>query len=215
MIFLPVFDNFLISHFIEVSLAVYLLAYLSYAVAYNGAFEFSFPPLLKSTLSFSVFILIISFVSLVTISAVCEFDGAKNPSNSMLLIIVFRCLVLLSSIGILLITRTYADTQRIIKYEYDMLIMFSILSLLILSSSDDFLMLYLAIELQSLCFYVLATFKRNSVFSTEAGLKYFILGAFSSGLLLFGFVLSYVTFGTTSFETLAKLTIGANGYLAF
>lgn len=133
----------------------------------------------------------------------------------MLLIIVFRCLVLLSSIGILLITRTYADTQRIIKYEYDMLIMFSILSLLILSSSDDFLMLYLAIELQSLCFYVLATFKRHSVFSTEAGLKYFILGAFSSGLLLFGFVLSYVTFGTTSFETLAKLTIGANGYLAF
>jgi NADH:ubiquinone oxidoreductase subunit 2 (subunit N) len=92
---------------------------------------------------------------------------------------------------------------------------FSILSLIILGCSDDFLVIYLAIELQSLCFYVLATFQRNSEFSTEAGLKYFVLGAFSSGLLLFGFTLIYITFGTTSFEALAKLVSSSNNVIAF
>ena len=67
-------------------------------------------------------------------------------------------------------------------------------------SSYDFLTMYLAIELQSLCLYILATFKRNTQYSTEAGLKYFILGAFSSGILLFGFSMIYGFTGLTNFH---------------
>jgi len=73
-------------------------------------------------------------------------------------------------------------------------------------SSYDFISMYLTIEMQSLCFYVLACSKRNSEFSTEAGLKYFILGAFSSGILLFGASLIYGFSGITNFEELTKLS---------
>jgi NADH-quinone oxidoreductase subunit N len=78
------------------------------------------------------------------------------------------------------------------------------LALLLLNFCTDFLSFYIAIELQSLSFYVLATFNKQSEFCCEAGLKYFILGAFSSGLLLFGFVLFYLTFGSICFETIAQ-----------
>lgn len=79
--------------------------------------------------------------------------------------------------------------------------------MLLLVSSIDFISMYLTIELQSLCFYVIASFKRNSEFSTEAGIKYFILGAFSSGLLLFGFSLIYGFTGTTNILQLSNIFI--------
>ena len=86
------------------------------------------------------------------------------------------------SIFCLLMMQPYILNQKINNFEYFLLILFAVLGLFLLCSSNDFLTAYLAIELQSLCFYVLATFQRNSEFSTEAGLKYFVLGAFSSGL---------------------------------
>lgn len=67
--------------------------------------------------------------------------------------------------------------------------------------------MYLAIELQSLSFYVLAAFQRNNEFSTEAGLKYFVLGALSSGLLLFGESIIYGFTGITNFEELTKFCL--------
>jgi proton-translocating NADH-quinone oxidoreductase chain N len=84
----------------------------------------------------------------------------------------------------------------------------SVLSMALMLSSYDFISMYLAIELQSLSFYVLAASKRDSEFSTEAGLKYFVLGAFSSGILLFGFSLVYGFTGLTNLEELAKLFSG-------
>jgi proton-translocating NADH-quinone oxidoreductase chain N len=75
-------------------------------------------------------------------------------------------------------------------------------------SAYDLIAMYSAIELQSLCFYVIAASKRNSEFSTEAGLKYFILGAFSSGILLFGCSMIYGFTGVTNFEELAKIFTG-------
>merc|ERR1711907_628030 len=73
----------------------------------------------------------------------------------------------------------------------------------------DLLTMYLGIEMSSLCLYALAAFTRKSAFSTEAGLKYFILGAFASGILLFGMSLIYGLTGTTNYEDLAKILIGA------
>jgi NADH:ubiquinone oxidoreductase subunit 2 (subunit N) len=66
-------------------------------------------------------------------------------------------------------------------------------------------MIYLSIEMQSLCFYLLVTFRTHSKFATEAGVKYFILGAFASGILLFGISLIYGFTGTTNFSTLQLL----------
>jgi NADH:ubiquinone oxidoreductase subunit 2 (subunit N) len=76
--------------------------------------------------------------------------------------------------------------------------------MLLVISSYDLISLYLAIELQSLSFYVITAFQRNNEFSIEAGLKYFILGALSSGFLLFGESLIYGFTGITNFEELAK-----------
>ena len=95
--------------------------------------------------------------------------------------------------------------ERINSFEVLVLILCASASMLFLASASDLICVYLAVELQSLCFYVLAGLKRNSEFSTEAGLKYFLLGAFSSGILLFGCSLLYCFTGTTSFFEYAHL----------
>lgn len=114
------------------------------------------------------------------------------------------------------ISFNYLSNEFIINYEYFLLLSLSLLGILTITQSNDLITLYIAIELQSLAFYVLAAFKIYSNFSTEAGLKYFILGAFSSGLLLFGSSLIYGFTGTTNFTDLQLLftdqTISINVY---
>jgi len=116
-----------------------------------------------------------------------------------------KMIILLSSIACLIISQNYVVNNRINSFEYYLIILLSILGLLLLVTSYDLLSVYLALELQSLSFYILASFKRNSTFSTEAGLKYFILGAFASGIILFGISLIYGFTGSTNFECLSKL----------
>lgn len=106
---------------------------------------------------------------------------------------------------ILLQSRPYQMEQGQFAYEYSICVGFSIQGMSQLTSAYDFQSLYLCLEQQALSFYVLAAFKRGSAFSTEAGQKYFIQGALSSGLLLFGISLIYFNFGTTSFEDLSLL----------
>ena len=87
--------------------------------------------------------------------------------------------LLLSTGGCLAVSLQYVKKEGIHAYEYSILLLFALAGMMALVSSYDLITMYLAIELQSLSLYVLAAFKRNSAFSTEAGLKYFILGAFS------------------------------------
>lgn len=101
-------------------------------------------------------------------------------------------------------SKAYLRAQGIFAFEYPLIILLTTLAMGILLGSHNFLSLYLALEIQSLGLYVLAAFKRGSAFSTEAGLKYFILGAFSSGLLLFGISLIYGSTGTVNFEDLGR-----------
>jgi NADH:ubiquinone oxidoreductase subunit 2 (subunit N) len=124
-------------------------------------------------------------------------------------------LFLLIACCISFVSRDFLTAQLITKFEYDLLFLFVVFSGLCLCFTDDFLIMYLAIELQSLAFYVMASFKKSSSYSVESGLKYFVLGAFSSGLLLFGFTLVYVTFGSTLFEAIGKLSSSTDGLLAF
>ena len=117
----------------------------------------------------------------------------------------FKAVVLLGALSSLLISVDHLERESVNGFEFPLLLLLSTCSMLFLISAADFVSMYLAIELQSLCFYVLAAFKRDSEFSTEAGLKYFILGVFSSGLLLFGCSLVYGFTGTVEFSELSKI----------
>tara|TARA_B110000967_G_scaffold188319_1_gene210986 strand:- start:1640 stop:3118 length:1479 start_codon:yes stop_codon:yes gene_type:complete len=120
-------------------------------------------------------------------------------------------LVLLStSIVGILITENYSKHQKMTSFEYTIIFLLSLEGLLLLCSSCDLISVYLAIELQSLAFYVLAGYKKNSTFSTESGIKYFILGSLSSGFLLFGFSLVYGYTGLTNFEDISKFVLNTS-----
>lgn len=112
------------------------------------------------------------------------------------------------SVFCLLMMQSYILNQKINNFEYFLLILFAILGLFLLCSANDFLTAYLAIELQSLSFYVLAAFKKNSTFSVDAGIKYFILGAFASSMFLFGSSLLYGVTGTVNFDDFRILFMG-------
>jgi NADH-quinone oxidoreductase subunit N len=106
-------------------------------------------------------------------------------------IVGIKLAVLAGSIGVLLMSMGYYAKENLIIYEYTQLIMLSTLGMLLLVSSKDLISLYLSIELISLSLYILAGIKREGQYSTEASIKYFLLGAVSSGLLLFGSALMY------------------------
>lgn len=116
-----------------------------------------------------------------------------------------KCVLLIACFFSVCISLTYVQQQGLNSFEYLILTLLSTCSMMFLISCSDFISMYLAIELQSLCFYVLAALKRDSEFSSEAGLKYFLLGAFSSGLLLFGCSLIYGFTGCTEFVELGKI----------
>jgi NADH-quinone oxidoreductase subunit N len=117
----------------------------------------------------------------------------------------FQMLFVFFVICALVCSRDYLYAKNIIKYEYDLLFIFVVLSAVCLCFCNEFLLIYLAIELQSLTLYIFATFNRNSEFSTEAGLKYFVFGGLMSCFLLLGLSIIYLYFGSISFELMASL----------
>jgi NADH-quinone oxidoreductase subunit N len=98
-----------------------------------------------------------------------------------------------------------AKQSMLNSFEYPVLILYSVLGMMIMLSANDFLVFYLGLELQALCLYVLASIERNDAKSSEAGLKYFVLGALASGILLYGISLIYGFTGTTNFGVLFDL----------
>lgn len=118
-----------------------------------------------------------------------------------------KMIILISSLFCLLISQNYINHQKLNNFEYIIITLLAILGLILLCSSNDLITVYLAIELQSLAFYLLAGFKKNSIFSTESGLKYFIIGSFSSGFLLFGFSILYGLCGFTNFEDFSTFMV--------
>ena len=115
-----------------------------------------------------------------------------------------KIITLLAAFIVLAISKNYLDNFKISKIEYPILILSSILGMMVMISSNDLIVFYMGLELQSLALYVLATFNRNNLKSSEAGLKYFVLSALSSGLLLYGCSLIYGFSGSTNFEIIAS-----------
>ena len=122
--------------------------------------------------------------------------------------IFMKMLTLLFSIFVLILSKDYIKNNNMDKIEYPIIILASILGMFVMISSYDLIVFYLGLELQSLCLYILAAFKRREEKSTEAGLKYFVLSALASGLLLYGCSIVYGFTGSTNFEIIStNLTI--------
>jgi len=116
-----------------------------------------------------------------------------------------KVLVLVGSATAMTMSLRYFESEGVVRFEYPILMLFAVLGMMMMISANDLIALYLGLELQSLSLYVIAAIRRDSLRSTEAGLKYFVLGALSSGMLLYGASLIYGFAGTTNFETLAEV----------
>ncbi len=122
-----------------------------------------------------------------------------------------KIITLLGAFLVLIISSNYLRSFKILKIEYPILILSSVLGMMIMISSNDLIVFYMGLELQSLALYVLATFNRDLLKSSEAGLKYFVLSALSSGLLLYGCSLIYGFTGSTNFNIIAS-QLNSNEY---
>ena len=107
--------------------------------------------------------------------------------------------ILLSAAAVLLMSEEYMTRRDLLRFEYPLLVALATVGMMVMVSAGDLMALYMGLELQSLALYVVASLRRDNVKSTEAGLKYFVLGALSSGLLLYGASLTYGYAGTTLF----------------
>jgi NADH-quinone oxidoreductase subunit N len=119
-------------------------------------------------------------------------------------------LVLLGSALAIILAQDYFEDAKIARFEFPVLVLLATLGMMLMVSAGSFIALYMGLELQSLALYVLAAFHRDSMRSTEAGLKYFVLGALSSGMMLYGISLIYGFTGTTGFAEIAAI-VGKSG----
>lgn len=115
-----------------------------------------------------------------------------------------KVVILLSAAAVLVMSVDYMRRRDLMKFEYPILIVLAVVGMMMMVSSGNLMSLYMGLELQSLSLYVVASFRRDSVKSTEAGMKYFVLGALSSGLLLYGASLVYGYTGSTDFATIIQ-----------
>ena len=123
--------------------------------------------------------------------------------------VFMKALVLIGSAVAIVMSIRFNEDYQIGRFEFPVLILLATTGMMVMISANDLITLYLGLELQSLALYVTAAFDRDSVRSSEAGLKYFVLGALSSGMLLYGASLIYGFAGTTSFAGLASLFTGS------
>lgn len=181
--------------FLSISI-IYLLIFGSIISTYK-----TYPLIQNLILNLSI--LILFFCLLLVLNDQLWIKEVLSFNNTIVndyLSFVSKIFILVFSIVCMVAIQNYIKDQKINQFEYSIIILLSILGFMILCSSNDLVTAYLAIELQSLSFYVMACFKKNSSFSVEAGLKYFILGSFSSSILLFGSSLLYCVTGSLNFE---------------
>ena len=188
----------------ELFLVLASIVLLIYGVLFSTSAKKGYPVLVVncSWLALGSLCISLSLISSTPLHSGCIFYNSLLQDDFTAFL---RYVLLLGAIFSLSISLNYIQQEGLNSFEFLVLILLSTCSMLFLISSADFISMYLAIEMQSLCFYVMAALKRNSEFSTEAGLKYFLLGAFSSGLLLFGCSLIYGFTGCTEFAQLGKI----------
>ncbi|WP_299416565.1 NADH-quinone oxidoreductase subunit NuoN [uncultured Sulfitobacter sp.] len=177
----------------EIILALFAIAGLM-AGAYGGKDAIA-RPLLWATAA--VFVIVAGLVATSSATTVEAFGGMFiNDGFARFAKVV----ILLSAASVLIMSEGYMRARDLLRFEYPVLVSLSVVGMMMMVSAGDLMALYMGLELQSLALYVVASLRRDSAKSTEAGLKYFVLGALSSGLLLYGASLVYGYSGTTLFS---------------
>jgi len=162
-------------------------------------------------LIYNLTILTLGFTILLILNQPNEVNKVFNGNYVIDTLSIFmKFLTIISAIFILIISGEYLKGIGLNKIEYPILVLTAVLGMLIMISSYDLIVFYMGLELQSLSLYVLAAFNRENKKSTEAGLKYFVLSALSSGLLLYGCSLLYGYTGSTNFEIISNNLIEGN-----
>ena len=161
----------------------------------------------SSKLIQTISLIVLLITTMITFNETLSIEKMLLFNNSIIvdyLSSFMKIITLISAFFVLLISSSYLRIFKILKIEYPILILSSVLGMLIMISSNDLIVFYMGLELQSLSLYVLATFNRDQLKSSEAGLKYFVLSALSSGLLLYGCSLIYGFTGSTNFNLIAS-----------
>src|SRR2546423_6211322 len=188
----------------ELLLAVGAMALLMFGVYYRGE------RLTQRANGIAIALLIIAGLAVVAVPGdkVVTFGGSFVLDSFAR---VMKVLALIGSATALAMSPSYLAAEKQEKFEYAILILLSTLGMMLLASAADLIALYLGLELMSLALYVLAAIQRDNVRAAEAGLKYFVLGALSSGMLLYGASLIYGFTGTVSFAGIAAATKAGTG----
>jgi NADH-quinone oxidoreductase subunit N len=200
------FYNFFINQFTilipELYLFIFINILLLYGVIYNTSQYYNYPNLVKNIGYLSLQIILITFFLIINnnFAFFLIFNKILLHSN---FTTFFKLFILILSFLCFFISFNYLKNEKINTFEYHILLLIVVLGSLFLISANYFLTLYLSIEIISLSLYILSSYKTNSSLSTEAGLKYVILGSFSSGLFLFGVSLIYGFTGTINFTDLS------------
>jgi proton-translocating NADH-quinone oxidoreductase chain N len=214
MSFLTLFQTHFSSTFPELFLVFLVTTLLVYGVVFSTSLHWNLPLMTRPLAWVLLWGLGITLLLVLSVPAkeASLFQGVLYHSSLTRWVKVFLLLGALACLGQSLGT---FKRERINAFEYLILFLLALLGMFLMVSANDLISIYLGVEMQSLSLYVLAAFQKRSAFSTEAGLKYFLLGAFSSGLLLFGSSLIYGFTGTTNLEVLAVLATGAGGSSPF
>jgi len=182
----------------------FILSALAFVVLLSSLHWFSYPHLAATVLNLILFVLVAFFFLPNVVAYSLSLTAYYGSLGIDLSSFTFRVITLIVAFFVLFVSKSYA--ARSIFYEVDILIFCSIYALTVVVSANDFLVFYLGIELQSLAFYCLVSANSIREGSIEAGLKYFVVGALSSCVLLFGIALIYATFGSFSFDALVELS---------
>ena len=160
----------------------------------------------SSKLVYNITLLVLFFLIIITLNETYSIDRITLFNDSIVIDYMsslMKIITIVSAFFVLVISPSYLKTFKIFKIEYPILILSSVLGMMVMISSNDLMVFYMGLELQSLALYVLATFNRDQLKSSEAGLKYFVLSALSSGLLLYGCSLIYGFSGSTNFDIIS------------
>ena len=169
----------------------------------------------SSKLIFNMSLLVLFITAIITLNETYSVNRITLFNEGVVIDYMSSLMKIITLIGaflVLAISSTYLKIFKIFKIEYPILILSSVLGMMIMISSNDLMVFYMGLELQSLALYVLATFNRDQLKSSEAGLKYFVLSALSSGLLLYGCSLIYGFSGSTNFDIIAN-QLNSNEYV--
>jgi NADH-quinone oxidoreductase subunit N len=169
----------------------------------------------SSKITFNISLLVLLIASIITLNETFSINSVTLFNNSVVIDPMSSLMKIITLIGaflVLVISSAYLKSFKIYKIEYPVLILSSVLGMMVMISSNDLMVFYMGLELQSLALYVLATFNRDQLKSSEAGLKYFVLSALSSGLLLYGCSLIYGFSGSTNFNIISS-QLNSNEYV--